>query len=349
MRKIVIILSLFFVAFFICPCAATEDHSIPYGTSYEINLDSPEYETVYLTFFARIQWNQLEGWMDPLKITVNGKLVTASQLVNKNPDFTTQDGQSDTYYNPAHSSWRVFYRPDFSSINTANSPYQVITGDAGEYTFDITSMVKRDDTNSIILQHAANEWINESGAEDANTIKSTILVVEDIELQGIGNPIALPSVATPAPSTTKPLIGADLSKSINPQKINLNQIITVTVIIRNSGQTTLTDIEIVDTVPTDFEYLNGETQLAFSELKPGETRGIQYTAQSKGAGNFMVDAATARFTDQNGNYQTINSRTPMVEVVSPLSDVPIATTSPGFGGFAAIIGILSLLGVLIKR
>ena len=333
------------MALFVYPCAAAVEHGIPYGTSYEINLDSPDYEKVYLTFLARIQWSKLSGGMDPLKITVNDQLVTASQLVNKDLHFTIQDGRSFTYYNPDYSCWRLFYSPDFFSNNVANNPYRVMQGDACEYTFDITGMVNRDETNSIVLQHAANEWIyNCDNARDANTIKSTTLIVKDLELQGIGNPIA-----TPAPAEMKPLVGADLSKSVNPQTIKQDQIVTVTVIIRNSGQTTLSDIEIVDTVPADFILVNGDTQAAYSSLKSGETRSIQYTARSTGAGTFILDAATGRFADQSGNYQTISSNTPSVEVLTPLTDLPIATESPGFEGCAAIIGIIAMMAILMKR
>jgi uncharacterized repeat protein (TIGR01451 family) len=199
----------------------------------------------------------------------------------------------------------------------------------------------------------SNEYFN--GIIDEVAIYQRALSPSEIQLHYLAKradptPIPTPTTITQTttiPTPTKPAIAASLTKSINPQSVKQNQTVTITVTIENTGTTPLSDIEAIDKVPSEFIFLSGDTQSAYSSLKPGESRTIQYTIQSNGAGKFMLDAATARYADQSGNYTTVNSNIPTLEVLTPLADQPITTKAPGFQPILCVGGMLA--AVLIFR
>jgi hypothetical protein len=115
-------------------------------------------DTVLLSFEARIDWHQLAGGTPVLEITVNDKPITGEFLVNKPMTFTYADGRRIPYYdlnvtaNP-EPYWNVFYSPDFVSNNVPGSGYQVLEGQAYLYVFDISDLVRQDQTNKITLRN----------------------------------------------------------------------------------------------------------------------------------------------------------------------------------------------------
>jgi uncharacterized repeat protein (TIGR01451 family) len=332
------------------PVLAVTENYIAFDESFQTQLSAPNNEKIYLSILGRIEYPYLAGGGQMLRIRVNGYPVECSQLINKNLSFTLQNGRTYSYCDDSYKMWMLFYSPDFFSNNIAQSGYRVLQGDAYEYTFDVTSLVNRDKVNILIFENTGSDYIkkyqNEFTQTDINRIKALKVVISDIELKGIGAEI-VPIITTSTVSTTSPT-SASLTKSTNPQVVKQNQTETITVTIENTGTTQLSDIEVIDEVPSEFIFLSGDTQTAYSTLKPGESRTIQYNIQSKGSGKFTLDAATARYADQRGNYSTIKSNTPTIEVLTPLVDQPITTKAPGFNVILCVGGILAAILIFRK-
>ena len=120
-----------------------------------------------------------------------------------------------------------------------------------------------------------------------------------------------------------------LIKSASPYSIKQEQKTTVKVTTENTGTTTIKDIEVVDTPPADFDFASGETSGKYGSLKSGESRTLQYTIESKNTGKFDLGQATATYADEEGNYHTVKSNSPLVEVMAPLEKPEIPTGEEG--------------------
>jgi len=148
-----------------------------------------------------------------------------------------------------------------------------------------------------------------------------------------------------------------VTKSASPHSIKQSQTTTVTLTVKNTGTTEITDIDVLDTIPPDLIFVSGETSKTYTSLKPQDSREFQYNLQTKDAGTFNLDPATAMYADEKGNYHMVESKTVAIEVKLPLlltpDPTPINTVSntsdsgterttgtPGFAAVAAIIGLL---------
>ncbi|MCK4475109.1 MAG: DUF11 domain-containing protein [Methanophagales archaeon] len=146
--------------------------------------------------------------------------------------------------------------------------------------------------------------------------------------------------------------GLSLTKTTSSHSIKQGHKTTVTITIENTGTTTLSDIEVVDSLPADFDFVSGEKSNKYGMLKPGESRTFQYTIQSREAGKFDLGQATATYADEEGNYHTVKSNSAMVEVMAPLVTPEVPTgEEKGIPGFEAIFAIAGLLVVayLLRR
>lgn len=127
------------------------------------------------------------------------------------------------------------------------------------------------------------------------------------------------------PSEQINLTALNLTKIISPHSIKNGQNSTVIIKLENTGITTVRDTEVADNPSPDF-IISGETAKRFEILKPGESRSFGYTIQSTAAGKFDMGQATALFADEDGNYHTVNSNSPMVEVIEPIiGEISVAT------------------------
>jgi len=156
-----------------------------------------------------------------------------------------------------------------------------------------------------------------------------------------------------------------LIKTASLQSIKQGQTTTITLTVKNTGSTEISDIEVVDIIPQDFTFIEGETSKTYASLKPQDSREFQYNLQTKDAGTFNLDPATAMYADEKGNYHTVESKTVAIEVKLPLlltpDPTPLNTVSdtsdsgaerttgtPGFATVVAVIGLLAAAG-LVKR
>ncbi|GEM_PF-1712694 len=117
-----------------------------------------------------------------------------------------------------------------------------------------------------------------------------------------------------------------LTKSASPHPIKQGQTTTVTLTVKNTGTTEMTDIEVSDTIPADLTFVSGETSKTYTSLRPKDSREFQYTLQLNEAGTFNLNPATATYADEEGNYHTTESETATITVI-PSTDQPTAPKS----------------------
>ncbi|MBU4373510.1 MAG: hypothetical protein KKD69_08870 [Euryarchaeota archaeon] len=111
-------------------------------------------------------------------------------------------------------------------------------------------------------------------------------------------------------------------------KIKQGQTTSITLSIKNTGSTEIKDIEIADSLPSDLSFAGGENSKKYTSLKPKDSREFQYILQSKDAGTFNLNPATATYADEKGNYYTAKSNTAVIEVIPSLTIPPIQTPQP---------------------
>lgn len=154
------------------------------------------------------------------------------------------------------------------------------------------------------------------------------------------------TIAAVLPATVKPAPGTSviLSKTASPQTIKQNQTVTVTITLENTGTAPLTGIGITDTNSTEFLLVAGSLTDTYPGIKPMEKRTIQYTLQARKPGTFILDPASAYFTDTSGNLQRIQSNSPMIIVQTP--DQPV---TPGFDAVMSVTVIAGAGLFLVGR
>ncbi|RZB28849.1 MAG: hypothetical protein AEth_01725 [Candidatus Argoarchaeum ethanivorans] len=126
----------------------------------------------------------------------------------------------------------------------------------------------------------------------------------------------------------EPLPPLSLTKSASPYSIKQDQTTTVTLTVKNTGTSEITDIEVSDTIPSDLTFVSGETSKRYASLRPKDLREFQYILQLNEAGTFNLDPATATYADEEGNYHTVESKTTAIEVIPSLITTPVQTPTP---------------------
>lgn len=109
-----------------------------------------------------------------------------------------------------------------------------------------------------------------------------------------------------------------LTKTAIPQSIKQSQTTTITLTVKNTGSTEISDIEIADIIPKYLTLIDGETIKTYASLSPKDSRQFQYSVQINEAGTFNLGQATASYADNKGNYQTIKSKPASIEVIPSL-------------------------------
>jgi len=174
--------------------------------------------------------------------------------------------------------------------------------------WDKTSAIYSDDVDVTIGAQTYNgvicDGFNFNGAIDEVRIYNSALTADEIESHYEGKQTAL-----------------SLTKSASPHSIKQGQTTTVTLTVKNTGTTEITDIEVSDTIPLDMTFVDGETSKTYASLKPKDSREFQYVLQPSDAGTFNLDPATATYSDEEGNYHTAKSKTAAITVI-PSTDQP---------------------------
>ena len=129
-----------------------------------------------------------------------------------------------------------------------------------------------------------------------------------------------------------------LIKSAAPYSIKKGQTTTITLTVKNTGTTEIKDTEVSDTYPSDLIFVDGETSKTYASLKPKDSREFQYILQTKEAGTYNLDPATAMYADEKGNYHTVKSKTATIKVIPSLITTPtqVQTTTGSDTQSAAI-------------
>ena len=108
-----------------------------------------------------------------------------------------------------------------------------------------------------------------------------------------------------------------IEKSALPFSIRQFQETTITLSIKNSGTTDVTDIEVTDAIHPSFDLVYGAfpNPKRYDLIQPGETRDLQYTISAKESGTFTLDPATVTYADEDGNIQEASSEPASIKVV----------------------------------
>lgn len=106
---------------------------------------------VYITK-ARIDFRQVAGYAQVMRIEVNGNALTREHLINKPMRVKSRSG--DLYSMAARDLFSVFYSPDFDSADA--HPHYGLTGGirASTFEFDITNLV-REGRNGVVISNGA--------------------------------------------------------------------------------------------------------------------------------------------------------------------------------------------------
>ena len=110
--------------------------------------------------------------------------------------------------------------------------------------------------------------------------------------------------------------------------IKQGQTTTVTLSVENTGTTEIIDIEVSDTIPPDIILVSGETSKRYESLLPDDSREFQYTLQLNKTGTFDLDPAMAVYSDEEGNYRTVTSKTSAITVISPTDPLTTQHAAP---------------------
>ena len=140
-----------------------------------------------------------------------------------------------------------------------------------------------------------------------------------------------------------------LKKSVSPYSIKQGQKANVIITVENAGTTTLYDIEVVDAPPAEFEFVSGDTSARYTALKPGESRTFSYVIKSGSAGKFDLGKAKATYADEEGNYHTVESNAPMIEVLALLITPEIPREEKKISGFEIAFALAAIFTVARMR
>lgn len=110
-----------------------------------------------------------------------------------------------------------------------------------------------------------------------------------------------------------------LKKTISRTSIKPGTDSRVSIILSNTGQFPIHDIEILDILPPEIALIDGKTQYTIPGIiESNDTRILEYTLRPEKAGVFILNATQAMYADQEGNYHKISSNSVEINVIEPL-------------------------------
>lgn len=167
----------------------------PFGVEHQVRL----------SLDARIDWPGYDGSNPWIKVLVNGKAVTAANLLNKLDEFKMRSGLEVTWFRK--EAWRVVMAPDFEAgLKETNNKNFTPGVDPYRYVWDISDYVKPGE--------------NELRIENLLVIKTTPtkLVLRNAAIEvGRFQPSAEAAAITPAPTGPLPVYLAGKPKKIAMQ------------------------------------------------------------------------------------------------------------------------------------
>ncbi len=120
-----------------------------------------------------------------------------------------------------------------------------------------------------------------------------------------------------------------LNKTVDKQKVNIDDTVTVTVIVKNTGNIP-TRTEVRDTLPESVSIINGSMSLNATFLKPDDSETIIYVIRTDRQGYLELPAAVANYTgvDYRGMMRSkIESGRPVITVFDPTMDTNTTSES----------------------
>ena len=174
-----------------------------------------------------------------------------------------------------------------------------------------TSSARFSNTNRLYIGGCIDYGENFDGIIDEVRIYNRALAAEEIKEHYESGPTTL-----------------SLTKTASPQSIKQGQTTTITLTVKNTGSTEISDIEIADTIPSYLTFIDGETSKTYDSLAPKDTLQFYYTLQLNDAGTFNLEPAIATYADDKGNYNTVKSKPESIEVIRSIIENSAPTPKP---------------------
>ncbi|ELZ30945.1 hypothetical protein C474_10801 [Halogeometricum pallidum JCM 14848] len=132
--------------------------------------------------------------------------------------------------------------------------------------------------------------------------------------------------------TSPPTVDLDLTRTVDPHDAEAGTDVDVTVRVRNTGSSTLTDLRVVDGVPPMLTVSGGTPRHA-AFLRPGATTEFSYAVRAE-HGRHQFDPATAIARDAAGAHEvetTVQTDT-AIECAATVPEVPLRQQTMRAGG-----------------
>lgn len=131
---------------------------------------------------------------------------------------------------------------------------------------------------------------------------------------------------------TAPRVALDLERSLDEESPAHGDEVTVTVRLRNVGETTLRDLRIIDGVPPMLEVTGGTPRHAAS-LRPGKATSFTYTVRAaQGLHRFEPATVLARDLPGTTEVETEVDAETTIECIAEVEDVPLRKQTHHFVG-----------------
>lgn len=175
------------------PIALAPELSIAPGESEVLTAElAPELveRRLALSLLARLESEGLGGSTYVMQVTVNGKRVTGSRLLNKPIETEMLSGLKLDWF--GQGAFRVAYSPDYEAANRDDHPACLVGGHAYDFVLDLTGLLQAG-RNEITLRH--NE-----------TLIDNALVLADVAIVDAPEPVMEPDPAALDPNAPLPVI-----------------------------------------------------------------------------------------------------------------------------------------------
>ena len=175
-----------------------------------------------------------------------------------------------------------------------------------------------------------------------------------------------PSVSVSEEFIIQEIPSLTLTKSTSSSIIHEGENIIISNMVENTGYKDAKNIEIVDTVPTGFEFISGSRSLFFEKIEPGGDQNFEYSIKATETGKFIVSPSILSYKDDRDTiyFNESNPITIQVDIAPPLVtqnitnetlldnisiDSSMEKKTSGFGTLLFIVGLLSAVYLLNRR
>jgi uncharacterized repeat protein (TIGR01451 family) len=125
--------------------------------------------------------------------------------------------------------------------------------------------------------------------------------------------------------------GILVEKSVDVGTLKVGEVVVITVVVTNTYDERATNVVIEDSIPEEFEVVEGDTSWNIAVLNPSEALTFMYSLKPETAGSFNLGAARATFIDvYNDRHESVSGSISISteEMVPPEEEIPIPTKPP---------------------